>query len=78
MFTEIHIKNVDIASQINNDSILGNKWKQYKHFTNYCKKNKPVPDYIPKTYLIKKSYLDKPIFKKIVIINYSKITKNGL
>ena len=58
-------KKCSIASQINNDSILGNKWIQYKHFTNYCKKkNKPIPDYIPKTYLIKKSYLNKPQFKK--------------
>ncbi len=46
-------KGCSIVNQVNNDSLLGNKWVQYKHFIDWCKtKNKKVPDYIPKTYLI--------------------------
>ena len=52
MYKNLYSK-CSIVSQVNNDSLLGNKWVQYKHFVDWCKKkNKVVPDYIPKTYLI--------------------------
>tara|TARA_B100001175_G_scaffold241831_1_gene208159 strand:- start:533 stop:1570 length:1038 start_codon:yes stop_codon:yes gene_type:complete len=59
MYKNIYNK-CNIVSQVNNDNLLGNKWTQYKNFCEYCKKiNKEVPYYIPKTYLINKTKMNK-------------------
>ena len=53
-----------IVSQLKKTDILGNKWYQYKHFIDWCKKNnKSVPDYIPVTYLIDKNNIDETFIK---------------
>ena len=37
MYKNLYSK-CSIVSQVNNDSLLGNKWLQYKHFIEWCKK----------------------------------------
>ena len=55
-----------IVSQLKETGILGNKWYQYKHFVDWCKKNNmEVPDYIPETHLIDKNNIDVKIIKKL-------------
>ena len=55
-----------IVSQLKQTGILGNKWYQYKHFVDWCKKNNmEVPDYIPETHLIDKNNIDVKIIKKL-------------
>ena len=57
-----------IVSQLKQTGILGNKWYQYKHFVDCCKKNKKeVPDYIPVTYLIHKNKIDEQFLRKLFI-----------
>ena len=57
----------NIVSQLKHTNILGNKWHQYDHFVKWWKEkyNKPVPDYIPDTYLILKNKLDRPFLEKL-------------
>ena len=58
----------NIVSQLKQTGILGNKWYQYKHFVDWCKKNnKEVPDYIPVTYLIHKNNMDEKFLRKLFI-----------
>ena len=55
-----------IVSQLKQTGILGNKWYQYKHFVDWCKKNKmKVPDYIPETHLIHKNNIDEKFVKNL-------------
>lgn len=57
-----------IVSQLKKTDILGNKWLQYKHFVDWCKKNKKkVPDYIPETHLIIKNDLDEKKLRKLFV-----------
>lgn len=65
-----------IVSQVNHDSLLGNKWVQYKHFIDWCKKNnKVVPDYIPKTYLITTRIIESN--DKKIIDKFKSLFKNN-
>ena len=64
-----------ITNQVKKQGILGNKWTQYKHFVNWCKKNnKKVPDYIPKTYFFNKTNMTKEKIKllKSLFVNNKK------
>jgi len=55
-----------IVSQLKQTGILGNKWYQYKHFMDWCKKNKMErPDYIPVTHLIHKNNINEKLLKSL-------------
>ena len=57
-----------IVSQLKKTDILGNKWLQYEHLLDWCKKNKiKVPDYIPETHLLKKNDIDESFFRKLFV-----------
>ena len=57
-----------IVSQLKQTGILGNKWYQYKHFMDWCKKNKMErPDYIPVTYLIHKNNINEKFLKSLFV-----------
>ena len=66
----------NIVSQLKQTGILGNKWYQYKHFVDWCKKNnKKVPDYIPETHLIHKNNINEKFLKDLFKDNKKWIVK---
>ena len=66
----------NIVSQLKQTGILGNKWYQYKHFVDWCKKNnREVPDYIPETHLIHKNNINEKFLNDLFKNNKKWIVK---